>query len=92
MSLFAVQYFYAGDPDAMAEVRPTHVEFLRSLHESGALRVSGPADGGTSALLIFQAESKEELEKTLNEDPFWTAGFIGERPIREWNPFFGSIN
>ncbi|WP_223144649.1 YciI family protein [Corynebacterium poyangense] len=91
MSLFAVQYFYEGSPQEMAEIRPVHVEFLRGLHESGILKVSGPADGGISALLIFEAESKDYLKDILNQDPFWKSGFIKERPIREWNPAFGNI-
>lgn len=92
MAIFAAQYFYEGDPGKMAEIRPTHVDFLASLHEEGLLRVSGPTDGGSSALLIFDAESKEDLAARLDEDPFYIAGFIVDRPIRPWKISFGGIS
>jgi uncharacterized protein YciI len=42
-----------------------------------------------TALLIWRAESLQELASLLDQDPFDIAGFIGERTITEWNPVFG---
>jgi len=45
-----------------------------------------------SALLIFKAESIEELNALLDSDPFELAGMIGERTIEAWYPVFGPFN
>lgn len=93
MTVFAVEYAYAGDPDDMDRIRPAHKDFLESLYKAGQLRVSGPidaADGG-GALLIIQGESREDVERLMDGDPFWAEGFISQRVLRQWNVFFGGF-
>ena len=41
------------------------------------------------ALLIFRAESANDLAALLDNDPFDIAGFIRARSIQQWNPVFG---
>ena len=92
MSIFAVNYHYAADSDALAEVRPIHREWLANLYEQGDLLASGPLVDNPGALLIFKSESVEALSALLDNDPFDIAGFIGERVITEWNPIYGPWN
>lgn len=88
MAHFAITYVY--DPaaaESMDEVRPLHRAYLSSLKDAGSNIASGPlADGAPGALLLFEAESADEVARLLDEDPFWTHGFILERTIRGWNP------
>lgn len=93
VTIFAVQYTYGGDPQAMDEVRPVHKDFLEGLYKKGTLRVSGPIapeDGG-GALLIIEAEDHDAVARIMDEDPFRRSGFIAERLIRQWNVFFGGF-
>ena len=89
MSIFAVTYNYGVSEEALNEVRPIHREWLGGLLEDGVLLASGPMIDVPNALLIFRANSLEELGQLLDNDPFDVAGFIAERTITEWNPVFG---
>lgn len=89
MSIFAVTYHYVAEPEALAGVRPIHREWLAEQLAEGKLLASGPMVDVPNALLIFKAESLEELSALLDNDPFDIAGYIGERVINEWNPVFG---
>jgi uncharacterized protein YciI len=41
------------------------------------------------ALLIWRADSLEQLAELLDLDPFDIGGYLEERVITEWNPVFG---
>jgi uncharacterized protein YciI len=89
MAIYAVQYLYSEEKTVMDGLRPTHRAYLTQLLEAGQLLASGPLVDRNAALLIFKAESPEEVASLLDNDPFELAGFIGERIIEEWNPIFG---
>jgi len=93
MSLFAVTYSYAAGSDAARnEHRPLHLKFLTGLFESGRLVVSGPTDAAGArpgALLIIRADSPEEAEEIMGQDPFALKGFV-ERTVKSWDPKFGA--
>ncbi|MHA6512365.1 YciI family protein [Tessaracoccus sp. Z1128] len=93
MSYFAVQYTYADDTAGLDAERPSHRAYLSTLLD-GALVTSGPYVGSSlpGALLIFRAESADELEALLDRDPFWTAGLVAERSVEEWSPVLGSLS
>ena len=93
MSAYAVTYAYVPENDEMAEIRPTHVDFLKSLHENGTLLISGRLTecGPLGALLIIKGDSVEEVEEIMNEDPIYSGGFVSERLVRKWNIAFGAI-
>lgn len=90
MAYYAITYEYTDAPELRDEHRPRHVAFLAGQHEAGRLLVSGPLDGGSQALLVFTADDPEELEGTLDGDPFHQEGLIARRSITLWNVFFGS--
>lgn len=91
MATFAVNYAYAPDSETARDLhRPVHKDFLASLHERGRLRVSGPL-GSTGALLILDGDTAEEIESTLDADPFWHHGLIGQRTVQEWSIVFGGL-
>ncbi|MCQ9165424.1 YciI family protein [Arthrobacter sp. STN4] len=93
MSLFAVTYNYTVGSDAgRNEHRPLHMKFLTGLFESGRLVVSGPTDAagpGPGALLVVRADSGEEAEEIMGQDPFALKGYV-ERTVKSWDPKFGA--
>ena len=89
MNTFAVNYFYAAEPEALAEIRPIHREWLAERLAEGKLLASGPMVDTPTSLLIWRADSLQEVAAILDLDPFDIAGCIGERVIQEWNPVFG---
>lgn len=89
MAVFSVTYGYSADPVDLNLVRPEHRVWLTEHLESGRLLASGPMVDRPAALLIWRAETIEELNQLLDEDPFEIAGMIGERTIEQWNPIFG---
>jgi uncharacterized protein YciI len=92
MSTFAVTYTFSAEPDEVNQIRPTHREWLAELLAEGSLLASGPMVDRPAALLIFKAESIEQLNALLDQDPYEIAGVIGERTIEAWNPVFGPFS
>lgn len=88
MAFYAVEYVYnPAMTETMDEVRPTHRAFLSDLLDRGVNVASGPLVGEVpGALILVSAESQDEVERILNEDPFYVAEVIQARLIREWNP------
>ncbi|MEJ7651794.1 MAG: YciI family protein [Nakamurella sp.] len=87
MPTFAIHYDYAADSDAARdEHRPAHREFLAGLQERGLILLRGPYsdDAPAGALLIGRADSAAELERALDDDPFWLHHLILRRTVREW--------
>lgn len=89
MPIYVVTYGYSADPIELNQVRPDHRAWLNQQLEAGSLLASGPMVDRQAGLLIWKAESIEELNSLLDQDPFELAGMIGERSIEEWNPVFG---
>jgi len=89
VAIFAVNYHYNTDDEGLAEVRPMHREWLAEHLASGTLLASGPLVNNPGALLIWRADSLEQLAELLDLDPFDIGGYLEERVITEWNPVFG---
>lgn len=88
--IVAVHYAYAeGAP--LAEVRPSHREYLAALADEGVNITSGPLPGSHGALLIIRADSPEEALQILEQDPFYIEGCIAERAAEEWLPVIGVL-
>ena len=92
MSVFVVTYGYSADEIELNQIRPTHRVWLKEQLDSGRLLASGPMVDRPSALLLWSAESIEELNALLDQDPFEIAGMIGERTLEQWNPIFGPFS
>jgi uncharacterized protein YciI len=93
VTIYAVTYRYADNPEVIAQHRPAHRDYIATLLGEGGLIASGRTEGGDtpSALLLFEADSVVEVEKLLDPDPFWTLGVIQKREIVEWILSSGSL-
>lgn len=96
MSLFAVNYTYADDPEQLDANRADHRTFLGKLADEGVVVLSGPLAPGVgvpdAALLILKAESPEEILEILAEDPFQKLNLVEAVEVRGWNPVLGSLH
>ena len=90
MSFFAVTYTYVDSP-RLADVRPAHREYLRTLIDAGLLRASGPLVGVQpgGALLIFEAADSGVVAAAVVDDPFQLEGLVEQTAVVEWNPLLG---
>lgn len=76
---------YISDAEKVQSIRPTHREYLQSLKMQGRLAASGPFSDGSGALIIYEADSPEQAEDLLRNDPFYQAGVFVSWSIRPWN-------
>lgn len=87
---FAALIEYTKDKDKIAAIRPTHRQYLGELLASGKLAISGPTLDDWGAIIVYEAESQEQAEALLKEDPFHAAGVFVTWTWRPWNPVFGN--
>ena len=83
---FAAIIEYIQDKAKIAEVRPVHRQYLASLKEKGQIAATGPFTDDSGALIIYEANSKEDAEGFLKADPFNHAGVFVSYVLRPWNP------
>lgn len=91
MALYTATLTYTDDKDKIAQVRPTHREYLRSLVDSGRLHESGPFTDDSGALIIYIADSEADAREMLANDPFSTSGVIVDAAVKEWRIVMSSV-
>lgn len=84
---FATVFEY-GNHDQIAGTRPSHREYLGTLKEQGKVAASGPFEDDSGALIIYEADSQEEAEALIAEDPFRKAGVFKSYTIKPWRQVF----
>lgn len=84
MSFFVLEYRYA-DLDARARIRPDHLAYMKSLHESGTVVLAGPVGDGSGAMVVLQAGSEDEAAQVVKNDPYTAAGVGVDHVLRPWN-------
>ena len=61
-----------------------HAEYVLALHDRGKLTMGGPLADGSGGLVIFAAESIEEVEVILSSDPAIVSGILAAT-VKEWS-------
>jgi len=82
---FAAIIEYIQNPAKVDEIRPIHRQYQSDLKEAGKLVVWGPFVDGSGALIVFESNSKEEVESMLRHDPFAQHGVFVSWVVRPWN-------
>jgi hypothetical protein len=85
---YAAIAVYTPDPSTIAKARPAHREYLTGLMQQGKLVISGPFADDSGGLLVYEAETPDQVEKLLAEDPFATGGVYVSWEIRPWKVVF----
>jgi uncharacterized protein YciI len=92
MNSYAVLYTYAPETaDARAAALADHKAFLTSAKERGVLLESGALDRGAGALIVIAAETHDEVERIMADEPFFVAGIPSSRTIQLWTANWGAI-
>jgi uncharacterized protein YciI len=83
---YVVELAFDKDNDRRMEVRPSHREYLQTLHAEGRLVTAGPFADDTGALLVYRVGGRDELDDLLDADPYTPADVVTRVGIREWAP------
>jgi uncharacterized protein YciI len=70
------------------QARPKHREYLAGLLEQGKLVLSGPFADDTGALILYEANSEEEVRDIIAADPYTGADAIADLQLREWKQVY----
>lgn len=79
--MFIIELTYTADLSEIDAHMAEHVTFLKKHYAAGTFLVSGrkiPRDGG---IIIAVGESREQIEKLIEEDPFHAHGLAKFRVI-----------
>jgi len=82
---FAATIEYTPDKAKIAQLRPLHREYLMNLRKAGKAVMAGPFTDDSGGLLIYEADSKDEVEQMIQADPFGQGGVFVSWTIRPWN-------
>jgi uncharacterized protein len=83
--MFVVELTFTDDPARLA-ARPAHRELLRQLHADGVLLMAGPFPDDSGALLIFDVDDAAELDRILDQDPYYTTPGVTVSRRQPWSP------
>ena len=64
--------------------REEHLEGLRRLKEAGTLLTLGPTEGSTHVFGVFEADSRDEVERIVKGDVYWRKGIWTALEIYPW--------
>lgn len=71
------------DPDKSQTYRPQHLAYLEKLGSEGKIFAKGRFPDGAGGLVIYKAESLEEVLSYVQNDPYVIQGARGYE-IHEW--------
>ena len=84
MERYVVIYENEREDTTDTDLIKRHVEHLKELQAQKILLSCGPLQGSGKALLIFEANSKEEVEHKVQKDPFITCKWYKNYHIYKW--------
>jgi len=83
--LFVVILTYKVDLEIMNQHREEHLKFINKHYTNGTFIVSGRQNPRTGGVIIAKCDSKSDLEKILEQDPFTQHNLV-EHTIYEFTP------
>lgn len=81
------------DRDRMEELKSIHLTKLLEMEKTGALFLSGPAngpDGNLNGFLVLRANSLADARAMVDAEPFIAEGVM-ECDVYEWTIFQGAV-
>ncbi len=70
--MFVIDLIYIVPLDKLDAHMTDHVKFLKKYYEKNVFVASGRKVPRTGGIILALTESKEEIEKIIQEDPFYT--------------------
>lgn len=89
MPYFVVTINYVKPMEEVEAHTPAHRAYSGGLAQKGVLLASGPFSPRTGGMLIMRADSREDVDAVVADDPFKQEG-IADYEIREWVPKVGA--
>ena len=83
--MFVILVKYVKPLEEVDRAVEAHRKFLARYYASGHFLLSGPREPRTGGVILANGESKPELEKIIQQDPFFIA-HIAEYEIVEFKP------
>jgi uncharacterized protein YciI len=68
-----------------------HRVFMNALEAEGLARFAGPLEGTTEVLLVFRADSENDIDERLMADPWTRSGILSTSRIARWNLRLGEV-
>lgn len=82
----------AGYLERRGEYRTEHLKMAWDAQQRGEIVVAGAlAEPADMAVLMFQAESPEVVERFAKADPYVIHGLVTGYRIRQWNTVVGDL-
>lgn len=69
--MFIITGSYVVPIEGVERVLPRHWEYLDKLNDQGILVFSGPMKPRTGGVIILNLDSREEIDRLLEKDPFY---------------------
>jgi len=90
MSHWVIEYTYDTRAHLRDQHRAAHRAYLLGLLDTGDMLAFGRYDDvdAPGALLIAQADTREQVEAMVSRDPFVMQGLVPSHRIREWASTF----
>lgn len=85
VKLFVVILRYLVDIQTIDRNRPQHLDFLNQYSDSGKIILSGRQNPLTGGVIIINAQSRNEVENIMKDDPFINLK-LAETSIFEFEP------
>lgn len=86
MKHFILEGKHLAPFEEFAHLEPLHHDFLQKGYESGAFLFSGPRVPPHGGFLAARAESREQLDALLAEEPFVKGGFMEFTSVTQFDP------
>lgn len=83
---FAAIIEYTSDAEKIARTRPVHRDYLQGLKKNGQVAIAGPFLDDSGGLLVYEADSAEDVDKLIRDDPFFKEGVFVSWVLRAWKP------
>ena len=82
---------YIVEKEGRAALLPEHRAYMMQFYQQGKILVSGPFEPADGGLLIFNVDSKAELESIIDGDPFKQNHFY-TLEVFEWRLTLGAAD
>jgi len=72
--MFIVSISYKKPLEEVDKIIEAHVDYLKKYYREGIFLLSGRKEPQTGGIILAEADSREILDKILQQDPFSLAG------------------
>ena len=88
--MFVVELAFGPQQEERLAARPAHRQVLGRWHAEGLVVTAGPYTDESGALLLFDVPDVEELDRLLDEDPYYRTPGVTVVRKQEWSPVVGA--